>query len=72
LNTIKKDAYVAGDAKAQISILEYSDLVCPFCKRQSSQGTIEKVLAKYPGKVNRIFRQFPLVNLHPTAPMAAE
>ena len=72
LNTIKKDAYVAGDANAQITILEYSDLVCPFCKRQSSQGTIEKVLEKYAGKVNRIFRQFPLVNLHPTAPMAAE
>ena len=72
LNTIKKDAYVAGDANAQITILEYSDLVCPFCKRQSEQGTIEKVLEKYPGKVNRIFRQFPLVNLHPTAPKAAE
>jgi len=72
LNNIKKDAYIAGDANAQITILEYSDLVCPFCKRQSQQGTIEKVMQKYPGKVNRIFRQFPLVNLHPTAPKAAE
>ena len=72
LNTIKQNWYVAGDTNAQITILEYSDLVCPFCKRQASQGTIEKVLEKYAGKVNRVFRQFPLANLHPTAPMAAE
>lgn len=72
LNTIKKDWYVSGNPDAQITILEYSDLVCPFCKRQSAQGTLEKVLEKYNGKVNRIFRQSPLVNLHPTAPKAAE
>ncbi|MFZ2151200.1 MAG: thioredoxin domain-containing protein [Candidatus Absconditicoccaceae bacterium] len=72
LNTIKKDGYVSGNPDAQITILEYSDLVCPFCKRQSAQGTLEKVLEKYNGKVNRIFRQSPLVNLHPTAPKAAE
>lgn len=72
LNTIKKDWYVSGNPDAQITILEYSDLVCPFCKRQSEQGTIEKVVEKYAGKVNKIFRQFPLVNLHPTAPMASE
>ncbi len=72
LNNIKKDWYVSGNPNAQITILEYSDLVCPFCKRQSAQGTIEKVVEKYNGKVNRIFRQSPLVNLHPTAPKASE
>ncbi|MCF7835198.1 DsbA family protein [Candidatus Gracilibacteria bacterium] len=72
LNEIKEIGYIQGDKDAQITILEYSDLVCPFCKRQSSQGTVEQVLDKYPGKVNRIFRQFPLVNLHPTAPKGSE
>lgn len=72
LNTIKQEWYVSGNPNAQITILEYSDLVCPFCKRQSAQGTLEKVLEKYDGKVNRIFRQSPLVNLHPTAPKASE
>lgn len=72
LNTIKKDWYIHWDENAQITILEYSEVVCPFCKRQSQQWTIDQIIEKYQGKVNSIFRQFPLVNLHPTAPMASE
>lgn len=72
LNTIKENWYIHWDKNAQITILEYSEFVCPFCKRQFEQWTIDQVIEKYQGKVNSIFRQFPLVNLHPTAPMAAE
>lgn len=72
LNEIKKSWYIQWDENAQITVLEYSELVCPFCKRQKEQWTIKQVLEKYPGKVNSIFRQFPIVSLHPTAPKWAE
>lgn len=72
LNNIKKDWYILGNPEAQITILEYSDILCPFCKRQSQEGTLEQVLEKYEGKVNKIFRQFPIVSLHPAAPKVSE
>jgi protein-disulfide isomerase len=72
LNNIRQDWYILGNPEAQITILEYSDILCPFCKRQSQEWTLEQVLEKYEGKVNKIFRQFPIVSLHPTAPKVSE
>ena len=58
LDEIKKTSIVHGNKNARFTILEYSELLCPFCKRQSSQWTINKVLEKYPSEVNAIFRNF--------------
>ncbi len=55
---IMKDAYIIGDKNARYTILEYSELLCPYCKRQHSQGTVNKVVAKYPKDVNTSFRHF--------------
>jgi protein-disulfide isomerase len=67
--TIAQDGYILGNKDAKITIIEYSDLLCPFCKKHYNAQTIENLVKKYPDDVNMIFRQMPLPQLHPTAPL---
>ncbi len=69
---ILKDGYVKGNKNARITIIEYSDMLCPFCKRHYNAQTIENLIKKYPNDVNMVFRQMPLPQLHPTAPLGAQ
>ncbi len=62
--------YVRGNKKATITVLEYSDYECPFCKR--FHGTMQQVLAEYGDQVNWIFRDFPLGFHDPIASKEAE
>jgi protein-disulfide isomerase len=66
---IIKDGYILGKKDARITIIEYSDFLCPFCKRHYDAQTIENLIKKYPNDVNMVFRQMPLPQLHPTAPI---
>jgi len=63
-------APVRGDKRAPVTLVEFSDFHCPFCKRV--QPMLTALLDRYPGKVKLVFRDFPLVQLHPQAPRAAE
>jgi len=63
-------ARVRGDAKAPITIVEFSDFQCPFC--QKAQATLNDLLAKYNGQVKLAFLDFPMHSLHPQAQIAAE
>lgn len=67
-----KDTYTKGKQDARFVILEYSDLLCPFCKRHYEAQTLEKIVEKYPNDVALIFKNMPLVQLHPTAFVGAE
>ena len=58
LASIKKDAYIEWNTAAKITLIEYSDLECPFCIRQFKEGTIKKVHEKYGDTVNSIFKNF--------------
>ena len=49
---------VRGNEKAPVTIIEYSDIQCPFCTR--FHNTMKQVMANYDGKVKWIFRHFPL------------
>jgi protein-disulfide isomerase len=59
-----------GDPDAPITLEEYSDFPCPFCERHFIQ-TLPTLLDKYvsSGQVKYVFRDMPLVSLHPTAPV---
>ncbi|ALM09780.1 MAG: DSBA-like thioredoxin domain-containing protein [Candidatus Peribacter riflensis] len=61
--------HVRGDADADITIIEYSDLECPFCARV--HPTITQLLKDYGDKVNWAYRHYPL-SFHPNAQKAAE
>ena len=58
-----------GDPDAPVSLVEFSDYLCPFCGRHFNQTT-PQLLEQYglDGQVNFVFRDFPLAELHPTAP----
>ena len=61
-----------GSASAPITIIEFSDYECPFCKR--AEPTVEKVLETYGDKIRLVFRDYPLpfhANAKPAALAAA-
>jgi protein-disulfide isomerase len=64
------DGYpLLGDPDAPVTLVEFSDYLCPFCGRHFQQTT-PQLLEQYglDGQVNFVFRDFPLAELHPTAP----
>ncbi|OHA47656.1 MAG: hypothetical protein A2806_03500 [Candidatus Terrybacteria bacterium RIFCSPHIGHO2_01_FULL_48_17] len=66
---VSKD-HIKGDARATVSVIEYSDLECPFCKR--FHQTLQRALGEYAGKARWVYRHFPLTSLHSKAPKEAE
>lgn len=61
---------VNGSRDAQVFIIEYSDLECPFCKQ--FHPTVQQIVDEYKGKVAWVYRHFPLDTLHPKADKEAE
>lgn len=64
------NARVRGNANAPVTIIEFSDFQCPYCRR--AQAILKEVLDKYDGKVRLGYRDFPLKNIHPQSQLAAE
>lgn len=63
-------ARLRGNPKAPVIIVEFSDFQCPYCRRV--QPTLKELLAKYEGRVSLSYRDFPLLQIHPQAQLAAE
>jgi protein-disulfide isomerase len=61
-------ARVSSDTGA-ITIIEFSDLQCPFCQRFAFE--LDTIEARYPGRVTVLFHHFPLDEIHPAATAAA-
>jgi protein-disulfide isomerase len=59
-----------GPADAPVTIIEFSDYQCPFCKR--AEPTVEQIVARYPEQVRLVYRDYPLDSIHPLARGAAE
>ena len=66
-----ENAYAIGPADAPITIVEFSDYQCPFCRRWHDE-VYEPLLAAYPGKIRLVYRHLPLTSIHPDALSAAE
>lgn len=64
---------VLGDKNAKVTIVEFSDLQCPFCKSFVDE-TFPELKEKYidTGKVKLTFRHYPLNSIHPNAQKAGE
>lgn len=61
--------HIRGDLKAELVLVEYSDLECPFCK--SFHSTMNKIIKDYQGKVAWVYRHYPL-DFHANAQKEAE
>lgn len=62
-------AYRVSPDTGAITIIEFSDLQCPFCRRAAFE--LDTILARYPGRVTVLFHNFPLGEVHESAPAAA-
>jgi protein-disulfide isomerase len=62
--------HIYGDSNAPVSLIEYSDFECPFCK--SFHPIAKKVVEAYQGKVNWVYRHYPLPFHNPGAQKEAE
>lgn len=62
-----------GNPNAPLTLVEYSDYLCPFCEAYFRQ-TLPALLERYgrTGQVKFILHDFPLASLHPTAPRGAK
>lgn len=58
-----------GPADAPVTIVEFSDYQCPYCKRV--QPTLKEILSRYGDQVSLVFKDLPL-NIHPQAEPAAQ
>ncbi len=69
-NVTTSDDPSVGPANAKITIVEFGDFQCPFCKE--AFPIVKQVLAQYPETIRFIYRDFPVESLHPLAHKAAE
>jgi len=62
------DDPMIGNPNAAITMIEFSDFQCPFCKR-FHDNTFPLIQTNYidTGKVNFVYRDFPIQGIHPNA-----
>ena len=72
VNPVTAEDHIRGNPNAPITIVEYSDFDCPFCK--SFHATMQKIIEEYgpSGKVAWVYRHLPLTSMHPSAAYIAE
>jgi len=61
--------HVRGDPGAPVVLLEYGDYQCPYCA--AAAPVLRELVDTSGGAVRLVFRNFPLVELHPYALTAA-
>lgn len=66
--TIGEDDYVRGNPDAKVTLVEFTDLECPFCKK--FHPSIKNVFEANGDDVRWVYKHFPL-SFHPEAKPAA-
>lgn len=67
------DRHVYGEPDAPVTVVEYGDLECPYCR--AAAPVLRTLVETSDGQVRLVWRHFPLFEVHPhalTAALAAE
>ena len=59
-----------GKKDAKVTIVNYDDFQCPFCARNHSE-LMNSILKTYGDRVRIVYKDFPLIEIHPWAMHAA-
>lgn len=62
--------HVTGDASSKVSVIEYGDFECPACGEW--EPLMEQLRQTYGTRVEFVFRNFPLFQIHPFAMIGAQ
>lgn len=67
IEPVSSDDHIVGNPDADLTIIEFSDTECPYCKR--FHGTMNDVMDEYGdgGRVAWVYRHFPIPQLHQKA-----
>lgn len=65
-----KDRPIRGNKNAPVTIVNYDDFQCPFCSRMHAT-LFPSLLQQYGDKVKFIYKDYPLVEIHPWSMHAA-
>jgi protein-disulfide isomerase len=60
-----------GPDDAPVTIIEFSDYQCPYCKLWYDQ-VYQRLMKEYAGRIRFVYRDFPLEGIHPDAGPAAQ
>jgi protein-disulfide isomerase len=67
---VTPDDHIRGPADAPVTILEYGDYECPYCR--GAFRDVHRLADRHPTLIRFVFRNFPIPQLHPHAEQAAE
>lgn len=66
---VSADDHVLGAADAPVTVVEYGDYQCPYCRE--AEPVVRALVGRLEGRVRLVFRNFPLTDLHDEALDAA-
>lgn len=62
--------FVYGNPEASVSLIEYSELQCPYCAQ--FEPVVTELAETYGDEVRIVFRHFPLISIHDKAQLGSQ
>lgn len=62
--------FQSGPGNAKVTVIEYADFQCPAC--EAYYPVVKQLMADYKGKVNFVYRFFPLKTVHHNALISSQ
>jgi protein-disulfide isomerase/rhodanese-related sulfurtransferase len=67
---VRPDSHATGNPDAAVTVVEFGDFECPVCGHE--EPVAKQIRDKYAKQIRFVFRQFPLIHLHPFSERMAE